>query len=64
MVDEDFLEDFEEEEALLAHVDANEGWEVDIDALVDRIAGITTRSYEDWLARDSPLVAREFVPVN
>jgi len=28
MVDEDFVEDFEEEAALLAHVDANEGWEV------------------------------------
>ena len=64
MVDEDFVEDFEEEEALLAHVDANEGWEIDIDNLVNRIAGITTRSYEDWLASDSPLVAREFIPVN
>ena len=45
MVDEDFVEDFEEEEALLAHVDADEGWEIDIDTLVDRIAGITTRSF-------------------
>jgi len=64
MVDEDFVEDFEEEETLLAHVDANEGWEIDIDTLVDRIAGITTRSYEEWLARDRPPVAGEFVPVN
>jgi len=47
MVDEDFVEEFEEEEALLAHVDANEGCEIDIDTLVDRIAGITTRSYEE-----------------
>jgi len=31
MVDEDFVEDFEEEKALLAHVDANEGWEIDDD---------------------------------
>ena len=44
MVDEDFVEDFGEEEALLAHVDANEVWEIDIDTLVDRIAGITTRT--------------------
>ena len=64
MVDKDFVEDFEEEETLLAHVDANQGWEIDIDTLVDRIAGITTRSYKDWLASDSPLVAREFIPVN
>ena len=64
MVDEDLVVDFEEEETLLAHVDADEGWEIDIDTLVDRIAGITTRSYEEWLARDSPLVAGEFVPVN
>jgi len=64
MVDEDFVEDFEEEEAFLAHVDANEGWEIDIDTLVDRIAGVATRSYEEWLARDSPHVAGEFVPVN
>jgi len=64
MVDKDFVEDFEEEETLLAHVDADEGWEIDIDALVDRIAGITTRSYEDWLTSDRPLVAREFIPVN
>jgi len=64
MVDEDFVEDFEEEEGLLAHVDADEGWEIDIDTLVDRIAGITTRIYKDWLASDSPLIAREFIPVN
>jgi len=64
MVDEDFVEDFEEEEDLLAYVDTNEGWEIDIDTLVDRIAGITTRIYEECLARDSPPVAGEFVPVN
>ena len=38
MVDEDFVEDFEEEEVILAHVDADEGWEIDIDTLVDRVA--------------------------
>jgi len=64
MVDEDFVEENEEEEALLAHVDANEGWEIDIDTPSDRIAGITTRSYEEWPARDSPPVTGEFVPVN
>ena len=63
MVDEDLVVDFEEEETLLAHVDADEGWEIDIDTLVDRIAGITTRSYKDWLASDSPQVAGEFIPV-
>jgi len=64
MVDEDFVEDFEEEEALLAHVDANEGWEIDIDTLVDRVAGVASRSYEERLARDSTHIAGEFVPVN
>jgi len=43
MVDEDFLEDFEEKEALLAHVDANEGWEINIDTLVDGIAGCSLK---------------------
>jgi hypothetical protein len=64
MVDKDFVEDFEEEETLLAHVDANQGWEIDIDTLVDRVAGVATRSYEERLPRDSPHVAGEFVPVN
>jgi len=64
MVDEDFVEDFEEEEALPAHVDANEGWEIDIDTLVNRVAGVATRSYEERLARDSPHIAGEFVPVS
>ena len=31
MVDKDVVEDFEEEETLLAHVDADEGWEIDIE---------------------------------
>jgi len=64
MVDEDFVEDFEEEEALLAHVDANEGWEIDIDTLVDRVAGVATRSYEERMARDSPHIVEEFVPAS
>jgi len=64
MVDKDFVEDFEEEEALLAHVDANEGWKTDIDTLVDRIAGVATRSYEERLACDSPHIAGELVPVD
>ena len=64
MVDKDFVEDFEEEETLLAHVDANQGWEIDIDTLVDRVAGVATRSYEERLPRDSPHIAGEFVPVN
>jgi len=34
MVDKDVVEDFEEEETLLAHVDANQGWKIDIDTLV------------------------------
>jgi len=46
MVDEDFFEDFEEEETLLAHVDGNEDWEIVIDTLVDRAAG-ATRNYEE-----------------
>jgi len=64
MVDKDFIEDFEEEETFLAHVDANQGWEIDIDTLVDRVAGVATRSYEERLPRDSPHIAGEFVPVN
>jgi len=44
MVDKDFVEDFEEEEALLAHVDANEGWEIGMDTLVEGVAGVATRS--------------------
>ena len=64
MVDNDVVEDFEEEETLLAHVDANQGWKINIDTLVDRVAGVAARGYEDWLPRDSPLIAREFVPVN
>ena len=60
----DLVEDFEEEETLLAHVDADEGWEIDIDTLVDRVAGVATRSYEERLARDSPHIAGKFVPVN
>ena len=64
MVDEDFVEDFEEEEALLAHVDTNQGWEIDIDTLVDRVVGVATRSYEERLPRDSPQIAGEFFPVH
>jgi len=64
MVDEDVVEDFEEEETLLAHVDANQGWKIDIDTLVDRVVGVATRSYEERLPRDSPHIAGEFVPVN
>jgi hypothetical protein len=64
MVDKDFVEDFEEEETLLAHVDANQGWEIDKDTLVDRVAGVATGSYEKRLPRDSPHIAGEFVPVN
>ena len=64
MVDKDFVEDFEEEETLLAHVDANQGWEIDIDTLVDRVAGVATRSYEERMPRDNPHIAGEFVPVN
>jgi hypothetical protein len=64
MVDKDVVEDFEEEEALLAHVDANQGWEIDKDTLVDRVAGVATGSYEKRLPRDSPHIAGEFVPVN
>ena len=57
-------EDFEEGETLLAHVDANQGWKIDIDTLVNKVAGVATRSYEERLARDSPHIAGEFVPVN
>ena len=64
MVDKDVVEDFEEEEPLLAHADANQGWEIDIDTLVDRVAGVATRSYEERLPRDSPHIAGEFFPVN
>jgi len=64
MVDKDFVEDFEEEEALVAHVDANQGWEIDIDTLVDRVAGVGTRIYEERLPRDSPHIAGELFPVN
>ena len=60
MVDEDFVEDFEEEEALLAPVDANQSWEIDIDTLVDRVAGVATRSYKERLPRDSPQIAGFF----
>ena len=64
MVDKDFVEDFEEEEALLALVDANQGWEIDIDTLVDRVAGVGTRSYEERLPCDKPHIAEELFPVN
>jgi len=64
MVEKDFVEDFEEEEALLAQVDANQCWEIDIDTLVDRVAGVGTRSYEERLPRDSPHIAGELFPVN
>jgi len=64
MVDKDFVEDFEEEETLLAHVDANQGWEIDIDTLVHRVAGVATRNYEEWLPRDSPHIEGMFFSVN
>jgi len=64
MVDKDVVEDFEEEETLLAHVDANQGWEIDIDTLVDRVTGVATRRYEERLPRDNPHIAGEFFPVN
>ena len=64
MVDEDFVEDFEEEEALLAHVNANQGWEIDIDTLADRVAAVATRSYEERLPRDRPQIMGEFFPVH
>jgi len=62
MVDKDFVEDFEEEEVLLAHVDANEGWEINIDTLVDRIPGAVTRSYEERVDCDRPHIVGELVP--
>jgi len=64
MVEKDFVEDFEEEEALLAHVNANQGWEIDIDTLVDRVAGVATRSYEERLPRDRPQIAGELFTVH
>ena len=63
VVDEDFVEDFEEVEALLTHVNANQGWEIDKDTLVDRVAGVATRSYEERLPRDRPQIAGEFLLV-
>ena len=57
-------EDFEEGETLLAHVDANQGWKIDIDTLVDRVAGVAARGYEERLPHDSPQIAGEFFPVN
>ena len=65
MVDKYVVEDFEEEETLLAQVDANQGWKIDIDTLVDRVAGVVKRSYEERLPRDnlSPHIAGEFVCV-
>ena len=64
MVEKDFVEDFEEEEALVAHVNANQGWEIDIDTLVDRVAGVATRSYEERLPRDRLEIAGEFFLVH
>jgi len=64
MVDEDFVEDFEEEEALLAHVDANQSWQIDVDTMVDRVAGVATRSYEERLPRDRLEIAGEFFLVH
>jgi len=65
MVDEDFVDDFEEEEALprLAHVDANQSRKIDIDTLVDRVAGVAARSYVERLPCDRPEIAGEFFPV-
>jgi len=60
-IDKDFAEDFEEEEALLAHVDADQSWQIDIDTLVDRVAGVATKSYEEQLHRVRP---GEFFPIH
>jgi len=48
MVDEDFVEDFEEQEVLLLHVNVNQGWEIHIGTLVDRVAGVTTDVISIW----------------
>ena len=64
MVDEDFVDDFEEEEVLLAHVDANQSWKINTDTLVDRVAGVVARIYEEWLPRDRPEITGEFFPVH
>ena len=49
IVDKDFVEAFEEEEALLAHVNADQSWQMDIDTLVERGVGVATKSYEERL---------------
>ena len=64
MVDEDFVEDFEEEEVLLSQVNVNQGWEIHIGTMVDRVAGVATTSHEERLPRDRPQIAGEFFPVH
>jgi len=64
MVDEDFVEDFEAEEALLVHVDANQSWQINIDTLVDRVAGVPIRSHKQRFPSDRSEITGEFFPVH
>jgi len=63
MDDKDVVEDFEEEEIVLAHVDADKRWQIKIDSLIDRVAGVTTGGYEERLPRDRPEITGKFFPV-
>jgi len=47
----------------MAHVDADKCWQIEIDSLVDRGAGVTAGSDKERLPRDRPEISGEFVPV-